>query len=61
MYVCLCNGITDHQVKECASEGPCSLEELTLRLGVGAACGRCRECCSKLLEELDCPQAAIPG
>ncbi len=51
MYVCICNAITERQVRECAQEGTRSLDELTLKLGVGAGCGRCRECAAELLME----------
>ena len=61
MYVCVCNCVTDRQVKDCATSGARSLEELALHLGVGAGCGRCRECAAQLLTELDCPQAMSPA
>jgi hypothetical protein len=37
MYVCLCNGITERQVRECARRGASSLEQLGVELGVGMA------------------------
>lgn len=52
MYVCICNAVTERQVRECAGSGVASLEELAFRLGVGAGCGRCRECAAGLLEEV---------
>jgi bacterioferritin-associated ferredoxin len=52
MYICICNAVTDRQVKECALDGAKSLEDLTLKLGVGAGCGRCRECALELLREV---------
>jgi bacterioferritin-associated ferredoxin len=52
MYVCICNAVTERQVRECARDGACSLEELALQLGVGAGCGRCRDCAAELLNEL---------
>ncbi len=51
MYICICNAITERQVRECAEEGTRSLDELTVKLGVGAGCGRCRECAAELLME----------
>jgi bacterioferritin-associated ferredoxin len=51
MYVCLCNAVTEREVRECAGKGATSLEDLTLQLGVGAGCGRCRECAMEVLEE----------
>lgn len=52
MYVCICNAITERQVRECASQGTCSVEELEAALGIGAGCGRCRDCACRLLEEI---------
>ena len=52
MYVCICNAITEREVLECARHGACSLEDLVSKLGLGAGCGRCRDCAASLLEEL---------
>jgi bacterioferritin-associated ferredoxin len=38
-------------VRECAAQGACSLDQLTMELGVGSGCGRCRDCASDLLRE----------
>jgi len=51
MYVCLCNAVTQRQVEECARAGVSSIDELAAQLGVGAGCGRCRDCASELLTE----------
>jgi bacterioferritin-associated ferredoxin len=52
LYICICNAITEKAVRECAAQGNCSLEHLTAELGVGAGCGRCRECAHDLLRDL---------
>lgn len=44
MYVCLCNAITDRQIKETVAAGACSLTDLQAQLGVATCCG----CCSDL-------------
>ena len=41
MYVCICNGITDHQIREAAAAGCSTVAELTMRTGAGANCGSC--------------------
>jgi bacterioferritin-associated ferredoxin len=51
VYICICNAITQRQVEESARAGVRSVEELTSTLGVGAGCGRCRECAKDLLRE----------
>jgi bacterioferritin len=35
MYICLCNAITERDVRECARRGYGSLDELSVQLGVG--------------------------
>ena len=41
MYVCLCNGITDRQIRPAVEEGASSMRELRQQLGVCGNCGRC--------------------
>ena len=41
MYVCLCNGITDRQIRQAVEEGASSMRELRQQLGVCGNCGRC--------------------
>jgi len=51
VYICICNAITEGQVRECAQGGNCSLEDLANALGVGTGCGRCRDCAAQVLAE----------
>lgn len=51
MYVCICNGVTDRQIREAAEAGCASLPELTMRTGVGATCGTCLVLAGEILEE----------
>jgi bacterioferritin-associated ferredoxin len=51
MYVCLCNGITENQIRDAVREGIGSLLELRLRLGVASSCGKCGECAQQVLSE----------
>ena len=50
VYVCVCNGVTDHQIREAAAAGCGSLAELTMRTGCGASCGSCVDTAAALLE-----------
>jgi len=43
VYVCICNGVTDHQIREAADNGVSSVAELTMRTGCGSNCGSCLE------------------
>ncbi len=51
MYICICNAVTEGQVRECARKGVCSVEQLAFELGVGAGCGCCRDCAAEVLKE----------
>ncbi|HLX79741.1 MAG TPA: (2Fe-2S)-binding protein [Burkholderiales bacterium] len=51
MYICICNAITERDVRECAQRGCCSLDELSVELGVGSGCGRCRVVAKEILNE----------
>lgn len=51
MYVCVCNAVTDKQIREAVSEGACSLQDLSDQLKVATCCGRCAGCAQQLLSE----------
>ena len=52
MYICICNAVTQRQVEDCARAGACTVDELAAALGVGAGCGRCRECAVDVLRDV---------
>ena len=52
MYVCICNGITERDIRQAAEAGCRSLPELTMRTGCGSTCGTCLETASALLDEV---------
>ncbi len=41
MYVCLCKGITDTQIRAAVQDGASSLREVNNALGVASQCGKC--------------------
>lgn len=49
MYVCICTGVTDHQIAEAAAEGVSTVAELSLRTGCGSNCGSCLDMAADLL------------
>lgn len=51
MYVCICNGVTDRDIRQAAEAGCKTMAELTMRTGAGATCGSCVEAATALLEE----------
>lgn len=51
MYVCVCKGVTDGQIREAVREGACTVRELRARLGVTTCCGRCASHTRIVLDE----------
>ena len=52
MYICLCNGITDGQIRREVRAGTCSaLCDLQGQLGVALQCGKCATAAVQVLEE----------
>jgi len=51
MYVCICNAITDKQIRKAAESGVQDLWALQRELGVGSGCGSCKEMASDILRE----------
>lgn len=52
MFVCLCNGITDSQIRHAASDGITSLDALQDELGVASQCGQCSDTATAVLAEI---------
>jgi bacterioferritin-associated ferredoxin len=51
MYVCVCKGITDRQIKAAIDDGAHSLGRLRKALGVASQCGKCSVMTRELLDE----------
>lgn len=51
MYVCLCNGITDREIKQSIRNGANNLQDLHDDLGVGSQCGQCACLSQELLNQ----------
>lgn len=43
MYVCICNAVTDKEIRQAVCEGSKCLKSLQKKLPVGTQCGSC--CC----------------
>lgn len=51
MYVCLCKGITDHQIRAEVQQGADTLRDVSRRLGVATQCGKCAGCARQVIRE----------
>ena len=52
MYVCICNGHRDSDIRAAAAEGLRSAREIYRHLGKPARCGRCLDFAGKLVDEV---------
>lgn len=63
MYVCLCQGVTDGQIREAIYEGCCSYRDVRESLGVATQCGKCaclaKQVVRETLNEVQSSQAAL--
>ncbi|MFM2481922.1 (2Fe-2S)-binding protein [Celerinatantimonas sp. YJH-8] len=41
MFVCICQGITDEQIRKAVREGNISVKEIKQQLQIATQCGRC--------------------
>jgi bacterioferritin-associated ferredoxin len=53
MYVCLCKGITDTQIRTAIQEGANSFKKVRNTLGVASQCGKCGILTREILRETE--------
>jgi bacterioferritin-associated ferredoxin len=41
MYICICKGITDSQIRQVVSDGATTLADVRQQLGAASKCGKC--------------------
>lgn len=41
MYICVCNGVTERDIRSLIEAGACTMDDLQRELGVAAGCGQC--------------------
>ena len=52
MYICVCHGITDTQIRSCVEDGARTLGDLSGELGVATQCGCCAESAAQVMQEV---------
>jgi bacterioferritin-associated ferredoxin len=52
VYVCICQGVTESQIRDAIHDGAESVAALAVELGIGAQCGTCVFAAECLLEEV---------
>lgn len=61
MYICICNAVTDRDIRQCAQLGACSLRDLRNELGVASNCGKCKQAAKAILRETRSDSSAGAG
>lgn len=62
MYICICNAVTDREIRAAAQLGARTLEDLQCSLGVATCCRRCTDCARGVLASaLDAATACAAG
>ena len=51
MYVCLCKGITDSQIRAAVDQGADSITELQKKIDIAQSCGSCIEMTESILKQ----------
>ena len=57
MYVCVCHGVTDREIRQAAADGVREMHVLTMRTGAGSHCGSCLPMAAELLADAVAVQA----
>ncbi|MFP3874266.1 MAG: bacterioferritin-associated ferredoxin [Thiohalophilus sp.] len=51
MYVCICNTVTDRDIRKAVRRGVDSFSELQQQTRVSTCCGRCRDCAKQVMDD----------
>jgi bacterioferritin-associated ferredoxin len=51
MIVCVCNNISDREIRQAVDLGLSSMGELRRDLGVATCCGKCASCAKQVLAD----------
>ncbi|MFK8011244.1 MAG: bacterioferritin-associated ferredoxin [Marinicellaceae bacterium] len=50
MYICICNAVTDKQIKRAIKDGAQTIKDLNQKLNVGSNCGSCVTSAQSILD-----------
>ena len=51
MIVCVCNNVSERQIRRAVDAGLTTMPQLREELGVGICCGKCHSCAKTVLRE----------
>jgi bacterioferritin-associated ferredoxin len=61
MIVCVCNNISDREIRQAVDLGITSMDELRRDLGVATCCGQCADCALQVLSKHVAASAPAPA
>lgn len=50
-YICLCNFVSEEQIRAAMEQGSLDLEKISLQTKAGSSCASCQEKIKKLIDE----------
>jgi bacterioferritin-associated ferredoxin len=59
MIVCVCNNVSDRDIRNAVRCGVTTVKGLRDELGVGACCGKCGPCAKKVLKDAQITQESL--
>ena len=51
MYVCVCNAVTDSDIRNAVDDGVCTMRQLRQKTGCASTCGCCKEMSVEILQQ----------
>lgn len=51
MIICICNNVSDRDIRKAVASGMTTMSELRQNLGVATCCGKCNACARQVLRE----------
>lgn len=51
MYVCVCNGVTDRDIRKAVGNGVRTFKQLQQATEVATCCGKCAGCAREVMDE----------
>ena len=51
MFVCLCHGVTDKQIKQAVHQGASTVKHIAKELNVATQCGKCAQATKIIIDQ----------
>ncbi len=52
MYICICNSVTDSDIRDAAEAGVRTMQQLRMQTGCGINCGKCETMARDVLRDV---------